>query len=531
VYRWFLVGLIVSGLLLAGAGCADDADDADEPVTLKLAQQPDFETLDPHDMEIFSDAKVARHVYEGLVMFDQQGNVQPRLAEDWETEDAQTWTFYLREGVTFHDGTEFNAEAVQISLNRILDEDLALRRRPVLDFIEEVRAVDEYTVEIVLEAPNAALLTNLCHWAGSIISPAALQEHGADIGNNPVGTGPYKFEKWEAGDRVTLQKYDDYWQSGVGFVDRIEFLTVVEDGTRVAMLETDEVDVIHPVPPESIEELRENPDTEVYTGPYNRVLFINLNFERENMQDVLVRRAIAHAIDVDEIVRSILFDTATVPDSILAPETAGYHSSGAYEHDPEQAQSLLQQAGWEKNDDGYWEKDGEVLTFRLVTPDGRYPKDSEIGLAVTGYLEDIGIESSLDTLEWGSYLDRINQEDPDDAEYDGFILGWGPGTNHADFTLRPMFATDSFPPGWNRGYYSNPDVDDRLSRARTTGDMDESEALYAEVQEILFDEVAYIGLADYRGIAAHSVNVEGIVTLPLEIVELTGARMSEENSR
>ncbi len=295
--------------------------------TVVIAWGTDAVRLDPADMTDNPSETVLRHIMDGLVEFDEELNINPCLAKSWEiSEDGTVYTFYLREGIKFHDGTPFNAEAVAFNFNRIITQNL---RRTALfkPYIESVTAVDEYVVVFKLFAPFGAFLHHLSHGAALIQSPTAVNTWGAEVGKHPVGTGPFKFVEWVPGDHITLEANPEYWK-GRPYLDRIIFQVVPEAATRVFRIESGEAHVATRIPPTEVPRLQANPNIEVMVRQTLRVIYIGMNNQKPPFTDVRVRQAVNYAIDKELLCQSILGGYADPADSPLAPLTWGYYSTG-----------------------------------------------------------------------------------------------------------------------------------------------------------------------------------------------------------
>jgi len=527
-----LLALLIVPALLFGlfiVGCEPDPEEPVEPepepveneITIAIGVEP--ESLDPMKMSSAPAATVSEHMAETLIYLNEDGELEPALATNWEVED-DGWAYLieLREGVTFHDGEPFNAEAAKYNLDRFIGiGDFEGEDPAIFGFlwgdVEEVEVVDEYAIRIHMEELYAPLVTNLSHSFNAMHSPASIEalEEGEEI-EAPVGTGPFKYAGWDRGEQIVMERNEDYW-GGAPQLDRVTFKFVPEGSSRVIMLETGEVDAIMDVPFAEIERLEELEGVNVVYQESVRNTYIGFNNESELFKDNKeLRQALNYAIDKQAIVDAIFagaFEPATAP---IVPAVFGYHQAGPYEYDPEKAQELMAEAGYE---DGF--------EMEILHPTGRYPMDETVAETVQGMLAEVGIEANLTTYDWGTYLEMISQEDPADAEHDAFMLAWGTVTWDGDYGLYPLFHTDEWPPRSNRAYYSNEDVDELLDEARREQDPDGREALYAEAIEIIWDDAPWIFLYDQTQVNAELDRVEGLIHHPLENISAWDAYIVE----
>src|SRR5712692_11580598 len=253
----WLVGLLVAGGLALVQGATAQQPVAGGVLTFPAGSDPD--SLDPQNTQSNPGEQVNRMMYDNLVRFNAKMQIEPALAQSWtQTPDGLTWTFKLRKGVRFHDGTSFDAKAVKYFFDRVLGDEKPFKASLYTPFVQGAQVVDDNTVRVTLKQPFAAFLCRLAHSAGGIVSPSAHQKWGKDLALHPVGTGPFKFVEWVKGDRVTVQRNDDYW-GGRPNLDRVVVKTVREDQSRVLMLESGDADLIVNIPTEEIARLKKDP--------------------------------------------------------------------------------------------------------------------------------------------------------------------------------------------------------------------------------------------------------------------------------
>src|SRR5690554_5664203 len=479
---------------------------------LVIVSGTDAVTLDAHYITDSPSATVAEHIVEPLLELTPDGEIVPHLAESWEvSDDGLVWTLHLRRGVTFHDGTPFNAEAVKYNIERIIDPANAVQFAFLLNAVSEVRVVDEYTVQLVTNEPFAPMINHLTHSATGIQSPTAIERYGDDYALNPVGTGPFVFKEWVAGDHITLARNPNYWGEPAK-VEEVVFRVVPEDGPRMLMVQTGEAHVAVRVPPEMVDVLDRDPNITVVRTPSVRVIYVALNnYQRADapvnpFTDKRVRQAVNYAVDNEAINEFILSGVGRALDAPIAPGVFGYEPVFKYEYDPQRARELLAEAGYPNG-----------FRTQLYAPSGRYLKDIEVAEAVQAMLADVGIQAEIVTMEWATYLDVTGQR-AEDNPAPMIMLGWGTVTGDADYGLYPLFHTSQWvPAGSSRSFYSNAEVDRLLELARANPDPEVRLEAYREAMAIIMEEAPWLFLhAEVQLTAVRTSEVEGIVVHPTE---------------
>jgi ABC-type transport system substrate-binding protein len=466
----------------------------------------DPDSLDPANAESNPSEAVNRMMYENLARFDEKLNIVPGLATRWEqAKDGMSWTFFLRKGVKFHDGTSFNAEAAKVFFERMIGPEKPSRAGLYTPFVSSVNVLDEYTLKVNMKAPFAFFLNNLAHSASGIISPAALKTYGKDISRRTVGTGPFKFVEWVHGDHLTMVRNHDYW-GGKPYLDRITVRTVKEDSARVMMLQSGDAQLIVRIPSEDIPRLDKDPNVKLDSTETLRVLFVQINCAKKPFTDVRVRQAVAHAIDKESIVKNIYQGRALVAQGMVAPLTTGYFPVQGLPYDPEKAKRLLAEAGFPNG-----------LKAKFWSPQGRYPKDFEMAQAIQQQFKKVGIDCTLETMEWAAYLAALRKP-IETNESEIFLLGWAPSSAEARWILYPLFTTEQWiPQGNNRSFYSNKEFDDlvnKFTRATTKADMDK---YLMAAQEILAREVPTTPVLVTKETIGYSKKLRGVINSPLEL--------------
>ncbi|WP_172300334.1 ABC transporter substrate-binding protein [Pseudoruegeria sp. HB172150] len=516
--NWTRRGLLVAaGAFLALSPLARTAEAQTPPGVLIVGQIAEPKSLDPAAVTAVNDFRILVNLYEGLVQYKPGTlEVAPGLAESWEiSEDGTEYTFHLREGVTFHDGTPLNAEAVKFNFDRMLDENHPFHDTgpfPLAFFFSAVastEAVDELTVKFTLNEPYAPFLSNLAYPTGLLVSPDAVEAGGADYGRNPVGTGPFKFAEWRSNEAVVIEKNPDYWGAPAG-TEAVVFRPITDANTRVAEMLAGGIDMMVEVPPTSLSQFQGDDFTVVeQAGPH--VWFLILNAKEGPFAEKLVRQAANYAINKEAIVNDVLEGTADVAAGPTPPAFAWAYNDSLepYAYDPEKAKELLAEAG----------VDDLSLTF-YVTEGGSGMLDPiPMATAMQADLNAVGFDVSIETYEWNTFLGEVNpglEGKADMAE-----MAWM--TNDPDTLPFLALRTDAWPEagGFNSGYYSNPEVDELLEKARVSTSQDERADFYKQMQEIVHEDAPWVFVANWKQNAVTSDRVENFSLEPSFLLHLS----------
>jgi len=451
-----------------------------------IAQGGDPSTLDPHmHAENFTFA-VVHNVFDHLVRrFVKQGQLahEPGLATSWTNVNPTTWEFKLRPGVKFHNGEEFNAEAVKFSIERVLNPDQKARWRWAFADIERVDAVDPLTVRIVTKVPFPTLITNLA-FCMPIVPPKYVREKGdTHIATNPVGTGPFKFVRWRKDDALVLEANDSYWR-GSPKIKTLIFRPIPDESTRVAALVTGEIDIARGVPPSLVKQIADNPRTRVAKVPSALNIHVILDTLKDGpLRDKRVRQAINYGVDKEGIIKSILEGNGGAVGGPLTPVMFGFAPDvKPYPYDPERARRLLAEAGFPQG-----------ISLTLNSPNGRYLKDKEVNEAIAGQLARIGVRTQVVAHEWGTYVSRWPE-----SLVPMYMIGWA-GTWDADGIMFPLLRS-----GQRFSRWSSPDFDAIIDKARGTLDQGERVKLYRQATQLAHDEAPWLFL--FHGMDIYGVS-------------------------
>lgn len=511
-----VVGILLA-LSVTAASCttggSSDVGGTSSDSTFDIAIGIDLDTLDPPQMTTTTVANVVDYSVETLTELNKSGRTGPGLATSWDvSEDGRTMTLQLRQGVTFQDGTPFDAEAVKFNIDRLLDPKVEAPQRAPYEAISSVDTVDDSTVRFNLSRPDPALPSALSATTAGMISPESVNKQGNSYTNivHPVGTGPYEFVSYQQGDQVQFRRYDDYWGPKPHY-QRVTFRIVPEAATRESLVLAGQADMAVLPPVADLQQLRESSDTDVLMAPSDRTIYIALQTTDEKLDDPKVRQALNYAVNKQAIVENILFGAAEPMNSPVAPSVAGYCPVNEYEYDPQRAKQMLAEAG------------AQNLSVTLGTPTGRYLQDKEATDAIAGNLRDVGVNAQVRTMDWASYLGATNVP-ASQQKFDMHLLGWAPAFLDSSQQML-VFRTDQIPPnGLATALYSNKRVDALSAAASTELDPQQREAHYCQAWRIIWNDAPWLFLWVQKYPLVYSSDVTGVSYLPNEKFDAVYAR-------
>ena len=547
-----LVGVLVLLLAFGLTGCGGKEEEkaqAPQEEAVEKAQAPeeaapaekvlvfgrggDSVGLDPAYETDGNSFMVCDNIFEALVFYaDESTALEPGLAESWDiSEDGKTYTFHLREGIKFHDGTDFNANAVVFSIGRMMKDrkvtfvgegyEIPAQERPpeywvsmeMDDIVDSIEAVDDHTVVFNLKKVNAPFLANMGMDFADIISPTAFIKNPAEFLRNPVGTGPFKFEQWVKDDRIILSKNEAYWDTSAGpYLDRVVFRSIPENSVRFLELKTGNIHICQFPNPQDIALAKEDPNLILPTQPGMNVGYLSFNHTKEPWKsNVKLRKAIGHAINRQAIVDNLYQGMGQVAKNPIPPTMWGYNESiPGYEYNPELAKQLLAEAGY-PNGEGL----GEINLWSMPVPRPYNPDGVKIGEAMAADLAKVGITAKVVTYEWGTYLKR-QREQPEDMDL--FQLGWTGDNGDPDNFLAVLFdgmASEAIRTQWANEAYHN-----LMIQGRETIDQAQRAEIYKEAQQIFFDECPAIAVAHSTVIWPAQKSVKNFKLHPTSSVRL-----------
>lgn len=482
--------------------------------TIVVGLQAEPTTLDSQQISDYNSHRAAYGIYDMLLRFEDEGtNVEPGLAERWEiSDDGLEYTLYLRQGVKFHDGTDFNADAVKFNIDRQIDVDHPFHNTGQFAYaeftwgmVDRVEVVDPYTVKFVLKDKFAPFLNHLAMHPAAMASPAAVEKYGMDFSINPVGTGPFKFVRWTPGVEVVLEKNPDYWR-GEPLLDQIIYRPIIEDQSRLTELESGGVNFMVNVPPDDLARIKGDSQYTVVEQAGMHTWWVAFNHTKEPFNNKLVRQAMNYAINKQAIVDNILKGTGQLAVSPLPPVVWSYTDDiQTYEYNPEKAKELLAEAGY---------PDGFTCDFWLPESGSGMQQPVVMGTAMQADLKAVGIDCTIQTFEWGSYLEKVIVP-PDQAEFDLMEMSWIGDNGDPDNFLYILLSGEQFPPnGYNMGFYNNEEVNKLLAEARVTLDKAQRTELYVQAQKLIAEDPPWMVIDHESQIVAMSNKIKNFKLHP-----------------
>lgn len=484
----------LSALILCAAG-------ASNAETFHWAGTTDPQTMDPHAVNSAPVLGFLNNVYEGLVRRGKDMSIEPALATSWEPiGQGEGWRFELRKGVKFHDGADLTAEDVKFSYERASSE--ASDTRSWFAPVKDVLVVDEYTIDILTNAPNPIFPDSIANWM--IMDSGWAETNGTMLpdkenGNfatlNANGTGAFIVSERQPGLSTSLTPFDGWWDTAEHNITEATFTPIDNSATAVAALLSGDVDMINPVPIQDAARVDDRDGTTVVRGIEARVIMLGFGHDRDTLKytsmagapnpflDVRVREAVAKAINVDAILQTIMRGSAQAASQLVSPAMNAYstaHAAGT-DFDPEGAKALLAEAGYA---DGF--------SFGLKCPNDRYLNDEAVCQAVTGMLAQIGITAELDAMPVQNYWPELREDN-----FDMYLLGWSPGTFDHEHPVRFLVATQNDEKklgSWNFGGFSNARVDELLPLVQSEIDAGKRQGMVDEIVDIYQSEHAYVPL-------------------------------------
>lgn len=483
------------GTATTSANDSGAASGAPGDATISISLSSDPPKLDPAQSSAFVDRQVLNSICDKLVDLDAEGKIVPMLATEWTvSDDKLTYTFKLREGVKFHDGTDFNAEAVKFNLERGMTEKSP--RRTELESVKSIEVVDPTTVKVTLKEPFAPFVSVLTDRAGMVVSPKAAQEMGDDFLNKPICSGPFKFQERVKGTHITLVRNEDYWQEGIPKAAQIIYRTFTDANTALVNLRSGQVDITDALPSKEVPGLQNDPKFVVVNQAGMGYQGIWFNTTNPPLDKKEVRQAIAMLVNRDALVKVMFGDTATPGNSPFAPSNLAYGESDKYEQpNVEKAKALLAQAGVSN------------VSFTLLT--GTSAANAQMAQLVQNFLQPAGIDMKIEKVEFGTMLEQM-----ENGNFQAGQLGWS-GRPDPDQNIYNFFITGG---SNNDANYSNPKVDELLKQARQETDEAKRKALYDQVMQILHEDVPYVYIYHSNNVFGLNANVTGFTYIPDGII-------------
>jgi len=485
---------------------------------LIIAQAADINTLDPKFLKGRETQNVLRLMFDSLYHRDNNMQIIPWLATSYENPSPLTWRFHLRQGVKFSNGNDFKANDVKFSLGRLVEEDSAWSDKSIIDKVE---VVDDYTVDITTKTPFAAFMTRVVLW--HMTDEEYFNEVGKDgFSTKPMGTGPFKFVEWVKDEQVVLEANTDYW-GGAPKIKTVIFKPIPETATRIAALESGDVNIVTNVPPDYVKQPAKG--VEIATIPGTRAIYLGMNVNVAPFTDERVRQAMNYAVDVPTIIKSVLNGLARPLDNPMLPEHFGYVATPVYKYDPEKAKSLLTEAGLP---DGF--------KFELDIE----PSNKEMAEAIAGQLSAVGIIADIVILEPAAFTAK---NEP--GEMQAFLSSWGNSEGDASGILTKQFYSKRYGcdlvtfkyPDPKSGFgdaakgcyytgYGNADVDAAVLEGNTNVDPAARKAAYAKALTIIVKEAPWVFLYNPSEVYAYE-GVQGWTPRSDALINLADASMTK----
>lgn len=462
-------------------------------------------TLDPQ-VAAGTPAEIARmEMFESLIVQEDDGSFSPCLAESWRvSEDGTTYTFQIRQGVKFHDGSDLTADDVVATFQRLLDRAYGSARITDVPNLIAAEKVDDYTVNLINDGPVGNFLNQIAYGTGFIMSSEAIEEYKEDVGTYAVGTGPYKLVDFKSSEYVLVEANEDYWGE-VPKIKQLKIVCVTEASTRVNMILTGEAQYAQDVPPQDVASIESSGIATIRYDESNRVFQVGFNLNVEPLNNKLVRQAMNYAIDKDAIITGVLGGAGSKTNNVVATNVFGY-IDGKYTYDLDKAKELMKEAGYE---------DGFEMT--IWTPNGRYYKDKDVVLAVADQLKKINITLNVEVHDWATYLSKVKTA-PDETECSMYIFGWECYTREAGYTISTLFTKKQWAPnGWNTMYYENDELEAVNDKIMHETDQTVREGLIQEALKIIDEDAVWIPIFSYDQISAVAKDLKGVDILPTQL--------------
>jgi len=503
---------------------------------LVFGSSGDVSRLDPADVTDGESISRMDNIFEGLVEYEAGSTeIKPCLAESWDiSENGKEIVFHLKKGVKFHDGTDFNADAVVFSFERQYNPEHPYYQYGewaywgyMFSDIDRVEKIDDYTVKLILSEPNASIMTSLAMFTVCIVSPANAEKYGEDAFKHPCGTGPFKFVEWVKDDHITLEANENYWRERPK-IDKIIFRVIPDPSARLLSLEVGEIHGMEYPNPADFDRIKANSNLVLMSEPGMNIGFMAMNtgygYVDANQNGVKdpdeplektpgyfepltkkeVRQAINMAIDKEAIVRDIFMGTASVAKNGMPPFMLGYNDEiEDYPYDPARAKELLAEAGY---------PDGFEVTLHVMPVSRPYMFDPpKIGEAIQSYLAAVGIKVNFYQVDWATYL-----QETEAGMHQMCLLGWTGDNGDPDNFLNVLYGLNACSIGTagNYAFYTNEENQELLTKALRTYDVEKRAEYYKKAQELIHEDAGWVFLAHSNQNMVFRKNVEGFVLHP-----------------
>jgi peptide/nickel transport system substrate-binding protein len=488
-----IAALACISLLVLTISCSGKPD----PTTLVMIIESSPTNLDPRVGLDAQSERIDDLIFDDLLTRDDHLQLRPGLAERWDMPNPLTYVFHLHQDVKFHDGRPLTARDVKWTFDSLLQGKIRSTKSTVYRFVDHIEARDDYTVVFHLKEPFAALLWNLSDGAIGIVPYGS----GDEVSRQPIGSGPFRFVSAEQDKEVLLARNDNYWGTKPNLA-RVRFMVVPDNTTRALELRKGSADiVINALPSDMVFTLERDPKLAVLHAPGTIMAYMAFNLRDPILKQVLVRQALAYAIDRRPLVEHLMGGFARLANSVLPPESWAYNGNvPAYNHDPERARQLLDRAG-------YPAVNG--VRFHLTMKTSTEESTRLMVAVLQQQLRDVGIALDIRTFESATFYSDVTR-----GLFQLYSMRWSGGNEDPDI-FEYLFHSAKFPPnGANRGYFSDPRVDALIDQARREPDQKARKQIYAELQLILTEQVPYIDLWYLDNVLIHSKRVRNLTLNP-----------------
>ncbi|MDR9855991.1 ABC transporter substrate-binding protein [Paenibacillus sp. VCA1] len=487
--------------------------------TLVFGRGGDSASLDPAIVTDGESLKIGHQIFDSLLQYKEgTTEVEPSLAESWEVSpDGLKYTFKLRQGVKFHDGTDFNADAVVFNFKRWTDPKSEFKfEGDSFDYydsqfgpdgsrvIKDVKAIDANTVEFTLANPQAPFLQNLAMTSFGIASPTAIKEKKENFKSEPVGTGPFVFKEWKRNDSITLEKNPNYWKPGLPKLNKVIVRSIPDNTARFNALQNGEIDIMEDLNPDDLSALESKSELQKIDRPPFNLAYLGFNLKKKPFDNVKVREALSHAVNKQGIIDAFFAGQATPAVNPMPPTLWGYNDSiQDYDYNLDTAKKLLAEAGYPNG------LPDPVNFYALPVSRPYMPDGKKVAEAIQADFEKIGVKVNIQSPEWATYLDDTKAGVKDDI----YMMGWNGDNGDPDNFLYTLLDKDAIP-GNNRSYYANEDLHKILIEAQKEVNQDKRIELYKQAQEIIKKDIPWIPLVYATQVLAAKSNLKGYVPSP-----------------
>ncbi|WP_070000758.1 ABC transporter substrate-binding protein [Cellulosilyticum sp. I15G10I2] len=463
--------------------------------TIVFAQGAEPRGLDPAFVDDGESSKVIVNIYEGLLAYEKDSTeVIPALAESWEKgDDGLSYTFKLREGVKFHDGTDFNAEAVKMNIDRQIPPQV-VEDMPYASFVfadvKDVEAIDTYTVKINLTKQNSAFLANLAmSLAAPIVSPKALEENAGNVNKAPVGTGPYKFVSWSPAEDIILERNEEYWGEKAK-TQNVVFKFIPDNSARIVALKNGEVDIIDGIDSTGVAQIEADGNV-LYNMPGMNINYMAYNVSRKPFDNPAVRVALSKAINVPELVKALYGDYAETATTILPSFIPGYSENvKQVAYDPEAAKAELAAAGFNQ--------DIKMIVYNNPRPYN--PRNKALAETILSYFSKVGVNVIIEDYDWTTYKDKVIAGD-----YDVCFYGWIGDNGDPDNFLNLLGDQN---PALNVSRFNDATYNEMISQGTSTEKGPERDAIYEKAEQYIADLAIWVPISHASSLSAHTPSVQ-----------------------